>query len=306
MIQAASIVMDESEWLSRRADHIERLDPVVRAHLQRAAKGEKHPVMDFLFTYYPFAPAQLLRWTPGYGVTLTGDIPTDLRVLTEAESTDNTWRLNIERLPVRRRDAVHWLVSFLETTATRTPRFGCSGLHEWAMVYRAPEVRHPQLPLRFSREETARIVDSMSICCTHYDAFRFFTPDARPLNRMQPGRDNKIAHDQPGCLHVNMDLYKWSQQFYPWISSDLIADTFGLAVEIREVDMRASPYDVSACGLAPIKIETPEGRSEYAEYQRIFAGKAAPLRSRLAAAFRRLSAALGAADSIDPCTAASV
>lgn len=291
MILPASIVMDEAEWLSRRADHVKRLDPVVRAHLQRAANGEKHPVMDFLFTYYPFAPAQLLRWTPGYGVSLAGDIPVDLRALTEAESADTSWRLDIERLPARRRDAVDWLISFLETTAIRPPRYGCSGLHEWAMVYRAPVIRHSQLPLRFSPPEIARIVESQTVCCSHYDAFRFFTSDARPLNRMQPGRDNKIAHDQPGCLHVNMDLYKWSQQFYPWISSDLIADTFELAVEIREVDMRASPYDVSACGLTPIKIETPEGRSEYAAYQKLFAGKAAPLRSRLATAFRQLSTA---------------
>ena len=30
----------------------------------------KHPVHDFLFTYYSFRPAQLRRWSPGYGVVL--------------------------------------------------------------------------------------------------------------------------------------------------------------------------------------------------------------------------------------------
>ena len=30
----------------------------------------KHPVHDFLFTYYSQRPAQLRRWHPGYGVGL--------------------------------------------------------------------------------------------------------------------------------------------------------------------------------------------------------------------------------------------
>ena len=32
----------------------------------------KHPVHDFLFTYYSQRPAQLRRWHPGYGVALAG------------------------------------------------------------------------------------------------------------------------------------------------------------------------------------------------------------------------------------------
>lgn len=287
-------LLTQSEWSARRAAHQARLRPVVDAHLARAANGEKHPIMDFLFTYYPYAPAQLLRWTPGWGATLTGAIPADLAALTEAETTEGTWTLSIQRLPERRRDAVNWLVDFLETTAHRSPRFGCFGLHEWAMVYQSPSIRHPQLPLRFSPEETARIVESLPVNCSHYDAFRFFTNAARPLNRLQPGRDNKIANDQPGCLHVNMDLYKWSQQFYPWIDSDIIADAFELAVAIRDVDMRASPYDVSEYGLTPIRIETNEGRAEYVDYQRTFADRARPVRERLLDAFRKLHRALNA------------
>jgi hypothetical protein len=85
-----------------------------------------------------------------------------------------------------------------------------------------------------------------------------------------------------------MDLYKWANQFYPWISSDIIADCFLLACRIREVDMRASPYDLSAMGYRPIPIETEEGRGEYVRYQQEFADAAAPLRSRLAGEFRAL------------------
>lgn len=276
----------------RRDAHRARLWPVVEAHLERAAKGIKHPVMDFLFTYYPYSPAQLLRWTPGWGVRLAGTVPAELAALPESETTADGWALCIERLPGRRRKAIDWISGFLEATANHTPRFGCFGLHEWAMVYRSPEVRHPQLPLRFSPGETARVVESLPLNCSHYDAFRFFTPAARPLNRLQPTRERQIDLDQPGCLHANMDLYKWAQQFYPWICGDLIADCFELAVAIREVDMRASPYDVTGFGFTPIAIETLAGREEYVALQREFMQRAQPLRKRLREAFDGLRKAV--------------
>ena len=286
------MALSEPSWSACRAAHIARLQPVVDAHLERARNSIKHPIMDFMFTYYPYAPAQLLRWTPGWGVQLKGEIPADLAALTEAAIIDDTWSLQIDRLPERRREAIDYIIALLEATAQRAPRFGCFGLHEWAMVYRSEAIRHPQLPLRFSPDETARIVESLPVGCSHFDAFRFFTPAAKPLNRLQPTRKQQIELDQPGCLHVNMDLYKWSQQFYPWINSDIIADAFALATAIREVDMRASPYDVSEYGLSPIRIETKEGRDEYADHQRDFFERSQPLRRRMAEAFRDLRAAL--------------
>jgi hypothetical protein len=56
-----------------------------------------------------------------------------------------------------------------------------------------------------------------------------------------------------------------------------------LAWDVREVDMRASPYDFSDLGLEPIRIETPDGKREYAAQQRAFAERAAPLREGLVA-----------------------
>jgi hypothetical protein len=117
--------------------------------------------------------------------------------------------------------------------------------------------------------------------CTHFDAFRFFTPEARPLNRIQPSFEAMPELEQPGCLHTNMDLYRWAFKLYPWVPGALIADAFLLAVRIREVDMRASPYDLRGLGYAPICIETPEGRREYRAYQQQFAEASAPLRARL-------------------------
>jgi len=279
---------DEPVWREHIRAHRVKLAVLVDAHLERASRGVRHPVMDFLFTYYPFSVAQLMRWTPGWGIRLSGDIPGDLLVIKESKITDGSWHLDHEKFPRRRLDAVKWVLNLLEQTSDRAPRYGCFGLHEWAMVYRSPEIRHAGVPLRFSENELAGIVESLPVNCSHYDAFRFFTPEAKPLNRLQPELSSRLQMEQRGCLHVNMDLYKWAQQFYPWISSDLIADCFLLAVQIREVDMRASPYDLSEMNLAPIRIETDEGRAEYIEYQKTFARAAEPLRARLIKEFSKL------------------
>jgi hypothetical protein len=158
------------------------------------------------------------------------------------------------------------------------------------MVYRqtADEVRHNAYPLRFPPEELARIVEATPLCCSHFDAFRFFTGPARPLNKLQPTRAESARFEQRGCLHANMDLYKWAFKLAPFTPSELIADCFALARDIREIDMRASPYDLRALGYEPIPIETAAGRADYEQHQRTFATRGEPLRARLIALTQRL------------------
>jgi hypothetical protein len=60
-----------------------------------------------------------------------------------------------------------------------------------------------------------------------------------------------------------------------------VADCFALAREVRELDMRASPYDLAALGYEPVRIETAQGRQRYVAAQRSFAERAAPLRRQL-------------------------
>ncbi len=272
-------ILPPSEWIALRAAHEKRVDPWIAPRLQRASHGLKHPVDDFLFEYYPNRPSLLRRWHPGFAFALRGDeaefylgVPGYL--VTRSGVT-------VEPLPEKRRPIVQWLGQFLSSTANRAPFFGCHGLHEWAMVYKSSEVRHGSQPLRLSPSEVADVVDSLPVRCSHYDAFRFFTPEAGPLNRLQPTRHAAPQLEQPACLHANMDLYKWAFKLAPWCPSDLIADTFELARDIRELDMRASPYDLSSFGYTAVPIETPEGRAEYERYQRDFAERARPLRQRL-------------------------
>ena len=58
-------------------------------------------------------------------------------------------------------------------------------------------------------------------------------------------------------------------------------DCLELAADARELDMRASPYDLTGYGFAPIAIETPAGRAEYVRGQQDVADRAAPLRAAL-------------------------
>lgn len=81
------------------------------------------------------------------------------------------------------------------------------------------------------------------LVCNHFDAYRFFTPAAAPLNTLRPTSDERPAYEQPGCLHGNMDLYKHAFRLSPLVCSDLVADAFELAWEIRIMDMLAAPYD---------------------------------------------------------------
>lgn len=293
-------LLDEPEWLARRTAHEARVSVWTEPHQARRSRGERHPTEDFLWEYYSFRPSWLRRWHPGPDVVLLGDAAREylrwpeyqaVTVATAHGPTEGV-RVNCASFDARRRDFLVWLAAFLRNTQNRPPAFACFGLHEWAMVYRlAPEeVRHAQLPLRFSPEETARITESLPIRCSHFDAFRFFTAAARPLNRLQPERATTPQLEQRGCLHANMDLYKWAYKLAPFTPSELMADCFALAREIREVDMRASPYDCTSLGLAPIAIETPDGRADYEHHQRDFAERSQPLRSRLLALCERLLA----------------
>ncbi|GAA3354194.1 hypothetical protein GCM10020366_10090 [Saccharopolyspora gregorii] len=195
-------------------------------------------------------------------------------------------------LTAKRRDSVRFVHGLLTAVRSRSAQLGCFGLHEWAMVYRTSpgDVRHESWPLRLGHAGTDAVVESMPIKCTHHDAFRFFTPPARPLNALQPAREDQVALEQPGCLHGNMDLFKWAYKLDPLVPAELVADCFELAADIRELDMRASPYDLAALGYSPVAVETPEGRAAYVRAQREFAERAAPLRDRLVEHCERLLA----------------
>ncbi|PRX45132.1 hypothetical protein B0I33_110231 [Prauserella shujinwangii] len=287
----------EPEWQRRERAHAERMRRWTEPHQRRRSRGEKHPVLDFLFTYYSHPPSHLERWQPGPGVVLGGVSARRFLDRRGYRDTGDGVALDLAACTPRRERTLRHVASLLEATAGRAPRLSCFGLHEWAMVYRQPpdEVRHAQLPLRLGSAGTDAVVDELGVRCGHFDAYRFFTEPARPLNRLRPTRETQRDFEQPGCLHANMDLYKWAYKLGPFVPAELVGDCFELAADIRLLDMRASPYDLSALGHSPVRIETPEGRAEYARAQAAFARRAAPLRDRLLRLCRDLLDVTGAA-----------
>jgi hypothetical protein len=270
-------VLSEAQWRERAASHQSRVDEWITPHLARRRAGIKHPVEDFLFTYYSYRPAQLRRWHPGAGVALVDADPAELGPFhTEAG-------LDVAAVREQRGDSIRWIRNLLISTMGRPAHFGCFGAHEWAMVYRQTqaEVRHNAWPLRLSPDGIAQVIEERGIRCSHFDAYRFFTAPARPLNLLRPTRETQSENEQPGCLHANMDLYRWAYKLKPLTGAELIADCFALARDIRVLDMRASPYDLADLGYPPVRIETAGGRAEYAAAQRTFSERAAPLRAAL-------------------------
>jgi hypothetical protein len=258
---------------TREAAHRARLAPYVEPHLVRRREGVKHPVHDFLFTYYSFSPAKLMTWHPGWP---------------ESGTPEQVARLG----PV-----IRTIRTLLLATMSRPAYTGCFGLHEWAMVHGTDDTRH-DWPLRLGAVGTDAVVENHRIACSHFDAFRFFTTTAAPLNTLSPARDDRTAYEQPGCLHATMDLYgKIAVRLLPLICSDLVADAFELAWDVRTMDMRAAPYDFTGLKLdptgeiwSPVKVETPAGKRAYVDAQRQFAARAAPIRQRLREECERLLA----------------
>jgi hypothetical protein len=281
VLQATQVTLDEAEWLARAQAHRDRVDAFCAPHLARKRAGRAHPVWDFLFTYYNLRPRQLRRWHPGYGVTLAGDAARGYLEHTGYHATQDGVTVSREHL-LGRVGTVGFVADLLASTARRAPRLNCFGLHEWAMVYQAPEVRHAGVPLRLGQAGTDAVVEAMPLRCSHFDAFRFFTAAAAERNAEHLSRDRQIATEQPGCVHAAMDCYKWAYKLGPLVSSELVMDCLDLAADARALDMRASPYDLRGYGFAPIAVETPGGRAEYVRAQQEIAQRAAPLRAALA------------------------
>ena len=250
-----------TEWRAAAAAHAERADALTAGRRERRSRGAKHPIDDFLYEYYGLTPALLRRWHPGAGVVLETGARADGEDLADAgvPSADSSlepphvaWRwyrtepdgsvtLDVEAFLADRGETVRYVHDLLARTASRPAFAGCFGLHEWAMVYRQPEHRH-DLPLRLGQAGTDAVVEAHRIRCSHFDAFRFFTPDAVPRNALQPSRETQPALEQPGCLHANMDLLKWALKLGPAVPGALLLDCAELARDVRLLDMQASPY----------------------------------------------------------------
>lgn len=269
------MIYTEQEWTERSQAHLQRAEQRLERYRN---PGTKHPIYDFLFEYYPVRPTHLKSWHPGFGAALAGDPPH--AQWRDYHRTARGVELDLAAFWQRRGSAIDYIGNLLSRTAARPARFDCFGLHEWAMVYRTDNPRH-DLPLRLGQARTNEVVEKHNLRCSHYDAYRFFTPPARPLNLTVLRREDQPECDQGGCVHVTMDLYKWAWKLGPLVPGELLHECFDLAIAARELDMEASPYDCRDWGLGVVAIETTAGKNDYVRRQRALAERAEPIRHRL-------------------------
>ena len=288
--------MREPEWRRAAAEH----RAAVRALIDVGFRGrgarvrELDPVSNFVFEYYSFKPSTLLQYSPGLGTRLEGlpdgthhsDLP--LAAFEPATGADTARGVDPMRIRPRTLERLRWTRHLLAATHRRPPLLHCYNLHEWAMLYSPEESaskpkRHQALPLRVTQAQINSTIDAAApIRCTHFDAVRFFSEPAQPLNRLQMrSRLQQTQSEQPGCLHSNMDLFKWALKIFPFVESSVVVDALRVAVSARKLDVRASPYDSAVVGLDPVAVETPQGRREYAHLQREIYEAAQPVRNAL-------------------------
>lgn len=265
--QTQSRTLPVTVWKSLAEQHRLAAMEITVPMRDRKSRGQKHPIYDFLHTYYSFSLGRLEKWHPGVGLLLDDDPHFDFSPK-YYHRKDGLVFADPAKLTEKGRARLVWIRQLLRLTQERPPHLACHGLHEWAMVYSGSDIRHREsAPLRLPQAEIDALVSSRPISCSHFDAFRFFAPSAVKFNRLSPTLLTREEHEQPGCIHANMDLYKWAYKSSPWISSDLLARTLFFAIEAREIDMRASPYDLTEFGYDPIPVETTDGRREYEREQ---------------------------------------
>lgn len=276
-------VLRTAEWQARAAAHLARVSPFTSARRARRARGASHPVHDFLFQYYSYAPAKLEAWHPAPHEAIEDGAEARVRFTAPVyDVVDGVLVRRAAHLPPRTRAVLADVLQLLRNVQARPAHFGCHGMHEWAMVYGGHELRHAGVaPLRLSQGEVDALVESRPIACSHFDAFRFFAPAAKPMNRLPLVYETRHDAEQPGCIHANMDLYRWAYTCMPWVGSDVLVECFELAMALRDLDMTAGPYDLRAFGVEAVRIETGEGREEYQRRQWALSARAGAVRGRL-------------------------
>jgi hypothetical protein len=270
-------IYPQSKWQTMARDHDLAVSPLVEEFQSRKQRNQKHPVYDFLFDYYQCNRRHLLEWHPGFGVILEGSSAQAWLRNPHYISGPEGVYLDPACITPKIRTRAKWIHNLLQMALKRESRFTCFGLHEWAMLYRAQNRRHPDTPLRVSQQTIDATVEALPINCTHYDAFRFFSDPAKPLNARYLDHEDRSENEQFGCLHFAMDLYKWCYKLAPFISSELTREAFLLGIRAREMDMQASPYDVAEFGLPAVDITSAQGRASYVAFQKDIERKAREL-----------------------------
>ena len=132
---STNIHQSPTGWKHERDRHIRRINSILGDYLIKKEHQVKNPILDFLFEYYTFRPGLLIRWSPGYQMTLEKMAFKDIEDLVEIRCLPDGMRIDPSAFPTHRVASLDWVIQLIEVTMSRAPSFGCFGMHEWAMVY---------------------------------------------------------------------------------------------------------------------------------------------------------------------------
>lgn len=199
-------VVKRSEWADDISNFTSRCSRILRGNLY---KDEQHLIYNFIFQYYfSLNPKCLTHFSPGLNVELEDvDSDTATRCLAGVPSAylpdRSAYLIDRDALPFpsSKVKTMSSVMQLLKAVDSRRPSLRCYGLHEWAMLYRSHITeannestvtklsKFQSLPLRVTAADIQRVLIpdpavGPILRCTHYDAIRFFTEDAKGLNRI--------------------------------------------------------------------------------------------------------------------------
>lgn len=276
-------ILTIESWKSLCMKHRSRVKDLLGGKYYDRNIHDRHPIYNFIFNYYRFRPHRTLElYSPGVGVALSSSsfhhlekelyLPSDKYLSTLKENyikIDPVKSLNESSI-----QRIKNILTLLEMVQNRKPSFSCFGVHEFAMLHSGARHSYYQknLKLRMTQDQIDRVVERAPIACTHFDATRHFPKSASKRCKVKTSPKQRIENEQAGCVHTNLDLFKHSLRLWPFASSELVADALELAIHARELDMRASPYDLKSTpnlelnrkfDFTPVLIETESGRAEF-------------------------------------------
>ena len=276
-------VLSEHEWHARR-EHASGSECAGGSSrdLRAASRNERPSDRRLSFRILCLPPWKALRSGIPASASSCGETPpasTSIRRAIRKSRTGITANAQQAASPA---GGSHSLAARYAFSFPRTARlFRVLGLHEWAMVYRTESIRHGQWPLRVTSRQISEIVESLGPRCTHYDAFRFFSAGGASFEQVPtdtPHGRRAGATGLPARKHGSLQVGFQAGAFYRFRVGRGLFRTRD--AKFARSTCSASPYDFTALGYFPVKIETPEGRAEYEAKQREFALYAAPLRER--------------------------
>ena len=194
--------IEYGQWKALLSLQRQRVDKLLPTAL---TSDENHPIYNFFSTYYRHLPSALRTYSPGIGVMVSTESADDYKVDLPKKGRvayNDSCVIFDPRSAKFNENQINTLkktLRVLEATSMRPPNFHCYNLHEWAMLYSKSKPFVTQsLPLRksLSNKIIREVVETLGPTCTHYDAFRFFSEDAKPLNSSLP-LSSKLASEIP-------------------------------------------------------------------------------------------------------------